>query len=357
MAISKEKNRTYTVHLKYRDALTGKVKWKKKRGFKTQREAKLYEADLIRRLETPSTLTFHKLADLWDDHNEVSAVTKQKHEEHFRLRFGDLYDEPIESLSKQRLALWRAELASDDRFSTTTKNQTLSFVRSVFRFAHEVYDIPNNAMVLKTFKKTDDEIMSAGMQVWTPEEFEAFNAAVPSPLYQAFFELLYWTGMRRGEAIALQKSDYEDGWINIQYSQRTRKEGLKPTKTKQRRRIQVDDKLKATLDALPFDHGYLFGGDTPMGATSLRRYFNMGIEGSGVKPIRMHDLRHSHATWLINNGVNIVAVSKRLGHENIQTTLTTYTHLLAKTDNAMMAKINKQRKSCPKVARAHKKPR
>jgi len=59
-----------------------------------------------------------------------------------------------------------------------------------------------------------------------------------------------------------------------------------------------------------------------------------------VKPIRIHDLRHSHATWLINNGVNIVAVSKRLGHADIEQTLKTYIHLLESSDQGMMAKLN-----------------
>ena len=58
-----------------------------------------------------------------------------------------------------------------------------------------------------------------------------------------------------------------------------------------------------------------------------------------MKPICIHDLRHSHATWLINSGVNIVAVSKRLGHASINQTLKTYTHLLQKTNDEMMDTI------------------
>ena len=65
--------------------------------------------------------------------------------------------------------------------------------------------------------------------------------------------------------------------------------------------------------------------------------FKKAIKASGVKNIRLHDLRHSHATILINNGVNIVAVSKRL---DIETTLKTYTHLLSDTNKELIDKIN-----------------
>ena len=68
--------------------------------------------------------------------------------------------------------------------------------------------------------------------------------------------------------------------------------------------------------------------------------FKKAIKESCVKPIRLHDLRHSHATILINEGVNIVAVSKRLGHTDINQTLKTYTHLLKNTDEQMMETIN-----------------
>ena len=89
---------------------------------------------------------------------------------------------------------------------------------------------------------------------------------------------------------------------------------------------------------------YLFGGECPLAVTTIARYFSQAIEETGVRRIRLHDLRHSHATWLINNGANIVAVSKRLGHASIEQTLQTYTHLLQESDNDLVRKINDCRK-------------
>lgn len=84
---------------------------------------------------------------------------------------------------------------------------------------------------------------------------------------------------------------------------------------------------------------YLFGGSTPLCPSPVQRQFTKAILKAGVKKIRIHDLRHSHATWLINSGVNVVAVSKRLGHTDINQTLETYTHLLASTDQGMQIEL------------------
>ena len=73
---------------------------------------------------------------------------------------------------------------------------------------------------------------------------------------------------------------------------------------------------------------------------SFRKAFENAIKISGVKRIRIHDLRHSHASMLINLGMPINMVSKRLGHENIQTTLDTYTHLYESKEKELEDKMN-----------------
>lgn len=85
---------------------------------------------------------------------------------------------------------------------------------------------------------------------------------------------------------------------------------------------------------------YLFGGDIGLSRDIIQSERVEAIKKAGVKPIRLHDFRHSHATWLFNNGVNILAISRRLGHKDLNTTLRIYTHLLESSDNEMMAKIN-----------------
>lgn len=91
---------------------------------------------------------------------------------------------------------------------------------------------------------------------------------------------------------------------------------------------------------------FVFGETRSLPITSVQKVFEEGIKKSGVPRIRIHDLRHSHATMLINNGVNIVAVSRRLGHSDINITLKVYSHLLRKTEDEMVTTItNLHRKS------------
>ena len=89
-------------------------------------------------------------------------------------------------------------------------------------------------------------------------------------------------------------------------------------------------------DADPF----VFGGHRSLPITNVQREFARAIEASGVKPIRIHDLRHSHASLLIAHGVPVLAVSKRLGHSSVNITLSTYAHLLQKTEDEMLDTID-----------------
>lgn len=338
-----EKRKTYFVQYKVKD-IHGKWKTTMKRGFKLKREAVEYEASLkLEKKEeiVPTSKTFDQIMQEWEISIESSEGSKRQHKEHMEKRFADFKDKQIKSIKRSDLIQWRNDLAQMD-YATKTKNVTLTYVRAVFAYWSDVYGYQDPAKTLKNFKKTDKEVMHE-MQVWTPEEFNRFLACVDNQLYKTYFRLLFWTGCRRGEAIALQCKDYKDGWINIHASQRDATTGLKPTKTKMSRRIEVDHVLAGELQDLKdyYKTGYLFGGDSSLAPTTISRIFNNAIKQSGVKKIRLHDLRHSHATWLINNGVNIVAVSKRLGHTSIEQTLKTYTHLLESTDNSMMSVINK----------------
>ncbi len=347
MAIYRDHKRgTYYVDYKLKDPATLKYRHVLKRGFKTKAEAREWEEVSKREIITPTSktnITFKEMAKRWEDYMDASEGSKRQHREHFEIRFSNLYDKPIENITRSDLLDWKVELGKMN-YATKTKNTTIGYVKSVFNFAQGMYDLPNPSIVLKKCKRKDDEVTKE-MEVWTPEEFDKFASNVENMTYRLYFEFLFWTGCRRGEAIALQKGDVSNGWVNIRFSQRDRTKGLKPTKTRQTRRIQLDDRLWKDLQPLLDKPGkYVFGGEKGLTPTQIDREFKKAIVASKVKPIRIHDLRHSHATWLINSGVNIVAVSKRLGHSNIEQTLKTYTHLLETSDQNMMSKINDFRK-------------
>ena len=344
MAVYRESNKTYRVDYKLK---TENGTWKHicKRGFASMKEAKAWEkASKLTPIEEPVAplYTFDYIFAMWLGSLQVSETSSIRYKAHVDARFNTLRTKPVSKITKGDLMEWRNWLVHAD-YATRTKNATITLIKSVFKFGADMYDLPNPSGCLKRLKQTDEELLKE-MTVWTPEEFDRFISCVADNTYHLFFEFLFWTGCRRGEAIAVQKNNLDNGWVTIRYSQRYNKEGLKPTKTKQTRKIKLDDQLWNDLQPLLEAEGcYLFGGKEGLPPIGIDRIFKKAIEESGVTPIRIHDLRHSHATWLINNGVNIVAVSKRLGHATIEQTLKTYTHLLETSDQQMMEKINSYR--------------
>lgn len=340
MPVYKDKSRgTWYVSFTFRDAETGKYHKKCKRGFKTSKEAKQWERNNHVSEISGTAMTFRDAINKYEEFMETTKDTKRKHREHFEIRFSKYLDKPIKDITIEDLVEWRSELRKTP-YSTATKNTTIALVKSVFKHHCEVHSMKNPSYILKKFKSTNEEILDE-MKVWTPGEFEKFITNIKEPEYHAFFSFLFWTGCRRGEAIALQIKDVGNKLVGIKYSQTNQKDGLKPTKTKQVRNIQLDDILWREIEPLLSKQTpYVFGGPKGLSPKSIERRWKKYTQMSGLEYIRIHDLRHSHATWLINNGVNIVAVSKRLGHSKIEQTLKTYTHLLESTDQNMMDKLN-----------------
>jgi len=336
-----EANGSYFVSFYLKDPdRKGKYRHITKRGFSTKKEAARWERDNADKPLSTDKPSFIDICKRWEVSIQASAGTIRQHREHFNIRFNQYKDIPIDKISKEDLIDWRIWLAQQP-FSTKTKNTTITYVKGVLRYAAVTYDIPDYSPILTKLKKSDVELMGEP-EIWTPDEFSKFISCVEDGCYHLYFEFLYWTGCRRGEAIALQKKDLKDGYALIRYSQRYQKEGLTPTKTRNSRKVQLDRQLYLTLKAYAdsTEGNYVFGGEKSLSPTSIARQFDKAIKKSGVTKIRLHDLRHSHASWLINNGVNIVAVSKRLGHSSINETLKTYTHLLESTDQNMIDKIN-----------------
>lgn len=340
-----EKRKTYFVQVSVRDPVTDKKKFIKKRGFKLKREALEFEHELRYGEKKPQTLShstrFCDIVALWEDTLQSTTNMKETRKAHFLKRFSQYYEWPLNKFTKETLLQWRIEL-SKMPYSTRTKNNTIQYVKGAFKFASEIYGIPNVAVVLKSLKKTENELQAEEMNVWTVDQFNVFMQCVHNPLYAIFFHTLFWTGARRGELIALQCSDLRDHEIYIHQSLRRKVTGVKSTKTKTNRFVRLDDvTYQKLLDLkLEYKKGFLFGGEDCLSPQTVQDQFNRALKESSLPAIRLHDLRHSHATWLINNGVNIVAVSKRLGHADINTTLKTYTHLLKDTDDKMMLIIN-----------------
>lgn len=348
MPVYKEENGTYTVRFYADDKLTGKRKQIRKRGFKTRREAVQWEAKAkAEQMAATSSATFWDIFQRQLDNNDTSLSTRTKKEAWISTYFAEFVDLPIEKISKADLVQWRNSL-KESGLAVRTLNCGLQYVRSAFGFYNSVYGGQNPAVVLKSFKLTKAD--KTEMKIWTPEQFQQFAEAVENPMMRAFFTFLYWTGCRRGEAIAITADCFQGNKVHIFRSMKHFKNGFQPLKTdSSERTITVDSKTMAILEPwIQQADPFVFGGVTSLAITTIDRAFREGIRLSGVDPIRIHDLRHSHASFLLNNGANIIAVSKRLGHATITQTLETYAHLMNDTEEKMMEIIENKSNLSPK---------
>lgn len=187
------------------------------------------------------------------------------------------------------------------------------------------------------------------MRFWTQEEFEIFIEHIKDkPVSYYAFLTLYWTGIRLGELLALSLADFdaEEKTLSITKSyQRINGRDVitEPKTAKSKRVIALPDFLVTELEEYA---GRLYGmmaSDRLFTITKsyLEKEMIRGVELSGVKKIRLHDLRHSHASLLISKlGAQINLVADRLGHEKIQTTLSTYSHLYPNQSRDLADQLN-----------------
>ena len=348
MAIYKdEKRNTWYVRTRQKTS-EGKYKEITKRGFRTKRDAKDYESSLSKTVpEKEDTApvkyvpTFKEMDSLYLDFKQTKPATRRQEEYRMDTYFTDYVNRPIDQITKSDLSRWYSDLGGLD-LSTQTKNFMVYAVKGVFRFASEFYDYQNPSLFLKKFKKKQSETLNE-IETWTPEEFKAFHEAVDDPTYQAYFSFLYWTGVRRSEGLAVCLNDFdpEAKTIRIWHAIKNFPAGFIDLKNDSSiRTLKLDSvllkEIQPFIDQCDEDHPFIFGGDRSLPITNVQRRFKKAIDKSGVKEIRIHDLRHSFATNAICNGCNVVAVSRYLGHSTIEQTLKTYTHLLEKTDKQML---------------------
>ena len=251
----------------------------------------------------------------------------------------------IAEITAADVRIWQGELLKKGYSQTylRTVNNQLS---CIFNYAAKYYDLPRNpcAQAGSIGKGKADE-----MSFWTQTEFEQFIDCVKDkPLSYYGFLTLYWTGCRIGELLALTLEDFNPVEktlrINKSYQRIKGRDVITDPKTqKGKRTISLPDFLVEELQEYV---GKLYGmtlQDRMFQTTKAYYEHEMirGVELSGVKKIRIHDLRHSHASLLISKlGAQPNLVADRLGHEKIQTTLSTYSHLYPEQSRQLAEQLN-----------------
>src|SRR5664280_1821571 len=187
------------------------------------------------------------------------------------------------------------------------------------------------------------------MQTWTKEQLRAFLGSVADERLSPLWHTIAMTGMRRGEAIGLRWSD-----VDLETARLSVRRALIPTNrevvvsepktVKGRRVIALDpgtvEVLKAQAarqlheqndwDEAWVESGLVFTQEngSALDPESVTRYFRRAVKKSMLPSIRLHDLRHTHATLALQAGIHPKVVSERLGHATVSITLDTYSHAI-----------------------------
>lgn len=244
---------------------------------------------------------------------------------------------------------WQSSLSEELSFAYTSSLFTL--LRAIYKYGEKYHDIKNTTVKVDRPRSTEPK---KEMKIWTPEEMARFLACTEDIMYKTFFLTLYVTGCRRGEAEALTWSDVDTDKGEMRISKSlTRKsptapwEITTPKNTSSNRTVSLPMTLCKALDEYKKEQekmfpnaSFVFGGDRPMSERTTDRYFARAAERADLEKIRIHDLRHSCASLLISKGMSIVAVSRRLGHTDIEQTLNTYSHMLPDDNSKILATLD-----------------
>ena len=311
-----------------------KQKWK--RGFATKKEALGFERDFLEKQSANPDMTFQNLYEIYME--DTAARLKQSTlltkkavlQTHILPFFGS---KPINEIKASDVRRWQAKLmSSPNNYSQTYLKKINTELNSIINYAKRFYDLNTNPCgKAGTIGKAKAE----EMDYWTYDEYIAFREGVKDKsLSYICFEVLYWTGMREGELLALSPADIDlDNKtisINRTYQRIEGKDVFTSPKTrKSKRKIPIPDFLCQELSDY-IQSRYMPDADErlfPVTKSYLSHEMIRGCKNTDVKKIRIHDIRHSHASLLINQGCDALMLADRLGHEKVSTTLNTYSHL------------------------------
>jgi len=325
---------------------TGKRYQKLKRGFATKREALDYE----RNFNPPKgeNITFAQLYEIYMDDisNRLKHSTLQSKihifKNHLLPYFGN---RKIFDITPNDIRTWQNSYL-DKGYAPTYLSTIHNHLSSILHFAVRFHNLPSNPCIMagNMGSTSADE-----MQYWTYEEFQKFIAVFSDkPKAKLAFNILYWTGMREGELLALTYNDldYTAKEININktyYRYKQQDYVTSPKTPKSVRRVPIPDFLCSDIQA--------YISETNPDALSDRVFCNTrdflsyelrrGCRQAGVKQIRIHDFRHSHVSLLINMGFTPVIIAQRVGHTNASTTLDVYSHMFPHQQDDLVAALEK----------------
>ena len=347
--IKNNKTGMWEVRTYYKD-LTGARKQKTKRGFAKKSEALEWERNFKLKEDQSISMSFKSFVDIYltdlEPRIKRNTFLTKKHiiETKILPYFGK---RKLDDIRTSDVIQWQNEIMklkkdNGELFSPTYLKTIHNQLSAILNHAVNMYGLKDNvARKAGTMGKEENK----EMEFWTQEEFQAFLEFVADkPISYFAFEMLYWTGIREGELLALTPADFnfekKTLRINKSYQRLEEKDVITDPKTpKSKRNVSMPDFL---CEELKDYIGRLYGilpTDRIFHLTKsfLHHEMTRGAEKAGVKRIRIHDLRHSHVSLLISMGFSAVSIGNRMGHESVDITYR-YAHMFP-TEQTQMAKL------------------
>ena len=353
-AYKNKENGSWYVVTQYTD-WTGERKPKCKRGFATRREALEWEQKFQQQNAGDLDMSFEAFCEIYT--NDLKARLKestwQTKENIIKTKLLPYFGKrKINEITTKDVIAWQNELLAyrDEKrkpYSQTYLKTLHNQLSAIFNHAVKFYNLRENPCKKagSMGKKKNREMM-----FWTKEQYLKFaEVMMDKPLSFYAFEMLYWCGIREGELLALTPADFdfEKRTVSINKSyQRLNGEDLITTpKTEKSNRVitmpqflaeEIQDYIKMLYGIGPDDRMFT------VTKSYLHREMDRGAKEAGVPRIRIHDIRHSAVSLLIDMGFSATAIADRVGHESIDITYN-YAHLFPSKQAEMADKLNMER--------------
>lgn len=335
MAQYKDEERgTWYCKFYYQD-WTGERKAKMKRGFVTKREAAAWEREFLERLAGSPSMPFKSFVTLYleDAALRLRPSTMYAKELIYRKWITPYFkDLPINEIGPAQIRKWQSALMEAE--SAKGQPLTPTYLRSLnkelnvlFNYAVRYYNLPfNPAQKAGTMGKAK----GTPMQFWTHEQYKLFAEAIKDYYCALAFETLFYTGLRCGELLALTLSDIDLKARTINVSKTYHgKDIITPPKTENSNRTvtipqflcnNIQEHIGRMYRPEPDDRIFCYTNQV------LYHAMKKGSVAAGVPRIRIHDIRHSHVSMLIDLGFTPQLVAERIG-DTVEMVYSTYGHL------------------------------
>ena len=305
----------------------------------------------------------HLFLDVYDDYmlyarkkqkNQSFTTMKYKFDLHVLPYFKDMF---LENITSKIILEWEEHILTFN-FSNN-QNRNLYYILSGFFEYCSVFlgfdkKIISNVGCFK--RKYEDK----KADYYTLDDFYQFISGFTKEdyIFKQFFTLMFFTGLRPGEAMALKFKDLSNGYINVSKTIEShgKRDITTPKTYSSNRQVKIDRKLEKDLlklrkvyenKGIPFNSDlFLFGAMKPLSASTINRRKEKACERACIRSITLHQFRHSHATMLHNLGIPITEISRRLGHSKVSTTLDVYSHTDLTQEKRVFDTLNSIRFNC-----------